>query len=484
MRWWVEIIVSVLIVDLLLSVATLSGIIDWSTALVVAPPLLFGLGYFIHRQSVSFYDMTIRRRPFDETPPLAEHETQAAPLSPGRFEEPVGAAKWQRLPSSTLGNRAPRLRQERSDTILLGSARKKTRMTSSAKTKLRDSKTRLVRRPALINREVRAVDLLFASNRVSDTTSAKLDLTGGRGDKLTFGAAQVHVPHDHKIGKLELPLKANWLKLRWSDEATDPQRHFIVEQIGFFDRDRFVELAKANPRRTAVVFVHGFNTSFREGLLRLAQIVWDLQFLGVPVLFSWPSQGGFLSYVYDFNSALGARDSFQELIDILRSQAGIAELHVIAHSMGNLVVLDALSGLVSAGQPTIAELIMAAPDVDIDLFQGLIKKVGQIVRGMTLYASANDWAMKVSRDLSKKPRAGDVFETGPVVAQKLDSIDVSAIGNEMFGLNHNTFASNRSLVDDIGRLIAKGDRPPNARSPQIRGVPEGKTPPAYWKYVD
>ena len=63
----------------------------------------------------------------------------------------------------------------------------------------------------------------------------------------------------------------------------------------------------------ALVFVHGFNTSFDDAVLRHAQIVWDLQYTGLPVLFSWPSRESVLDYVYDQQSAIGAREHFIHL---------------------------------------------------------------------------------------------------------------------------------------------------------------------------
>jgi esterase/lipase superfamily enzyme len=152
--------------------------------------------------------------------------------------------------------------------------------------------------------------------------------------------------------------------------------------------------------------------------------------------------------------------------------------------MGALVALESLS---AAGQgawsrPQVDELILAAPDVDVDLFEMHIRKSRFVAGGMTLYASSKDRALVASRRAARKPRAGDVFESGPLIIEKLDSIDVSEIGDEMFGLNHNTFATNRSLIDDVGRLMLHGERPPHRRSPQIRCVPEGARIPRYWRY--
>src|SRR4051812_20903177 len=152
--------------------------------------------------------------------------------------------------------------------------------------------------------------------------------------------------------------------------------------------------------------------------------------------------------------------------------------------MGNFIVLEALKELAKTGAlPKLAEIVMAAPDVDVDLFQSLAKSLRPFARGMTLYASANDKALVTSRGIARRPRAGDVFANGPILIGDMESIDVSDIGDEMFGLNHNVFASSRSLIDDIGRLISSGARPPNHRSSQIRGVPEGANPPRYWRYA-
>jgi esterase/lipase superfamily enzyme len=328
----------------------------------------------------------------------------------------------------------------------------------------------------------RIVELLYATNRSpSDETP---DFTKERTDTLSFGACQVRVPEDHRIGHLELPKKANWIRLRFRDEAVDQRRHFVIKEIGLLERKQFLDMVESDPSRTALIFVHGFNTSFQEGVLRFSQIIWDMQFRSIPILFSWPSAGGVLNYLYDFNSALGARQLFVKLIQMLRVEAKVETLHIIAHSMGNFVILDALNQLANAGVlPKLSEIVMAAPDVDIDLYKTLAANIRPRTRGMTLYASANDKALVVSRGAAGKPRAGDVFNGGPILLPNIESIDVSAIGDEMFGLNHNVFASNRSLIDDIGRLVGSGQRPPDQRSPQIRCVPEGVIPTNYWRYV-
>jgi esterase/lipase superfamily enzyme len=216
----------------------------------------------------------------------------------------------------------------------------------------------------------------------------------------------------------------------------------------------------------------------------MAQIVYDLQYTGTRVLFSWPSRGGTLAYAYDQNSALGARERFIELIQLLEKEAGIKKVHVLAHSMGNLVVLDALYNQARSANPVrIGELIMAAPDVDQDHYRQAMKEITKIASGLTLYASSADKAMVASRKLASAPRAGDVSRNQPVLVEGVEAIDVTAIGNELFGLNHDVFAAQRSLLNDIKLIMSKGIRPPTERLIEIRRVPEGAAKPLYWRYV-
>ena len=327
----------------------------------------------------------------------------------------------------------------------------------------------------------RSVDFLFATDRVRKDEPLKANFNYERAASLTFGLARVHVPDDHKIGNIELPGQG-WVLfgITFGKEDVDPKKHFIIKSVEPLARSAWTKMAEGNE---AIVFVHGYNTTFDQAVLRTAQLIWDLQYRGTAVLFSWPSRGDTLSYEYDRNSALVARTHFIELLKILEQEAGIKQVHVIAHSMGNLVVLDALANHIRTGDPLkIAQLIMAAPDVDRDQYLQVTKSVSGIVNGMTLYASAADKAMLASRTFAQGPRAGDVLGGVPTIVEGVDAIDVTAVGDELFGLDHDTFAAKRSLINDIG-LVLQGKRPPNSRLAEIRSMPEGAPKPLFWRYA-
>ena len=234
----------------------------------------------------------------------------------------------------------------------------------------------------------------------------------------------------------------------------------------------------------ALIFVHGFNTSFEEAVYRNAQIIYDLDFRGLSILYSWSSRGSVLDYRYDLDSALNGRDGFVFLLKKLHDDFGIRRVDVIAHSMGNLLVLDALKNSAAAADPArVDQLVMAAPDVDREAFEKqLLPQVERISRGRTLYVSGADKALAASKLLAIYPRAGDVPSPGsPVIREGLDTIDVTAIGDEFLGLNHTEFASNRSVIDDL-KILLETDRPASRLS-QIRAYPENGRAPRYWRYV-
>jgi esterase/lipase superfamily enzyme len=232
-----------------------------------------------------------------------------------------------------------------------------------------------------------------------------------------------------------------------------------------------------------LVFVHGFNTTFEDALYRNAQIVWDLQYRGLSVLFTWASRGDVTDYIYDKESAYQARDDFLTLLRKLKQDYGIEQVNVLAHSMGNLIALEALAGYASTSNPIqIAHLVMAAPDVDRDEFVKLAPKAKAIVGGMTLYASSADRALVASRKLAGGiPRAGDVPSDGPIILPNVETIDVTAVGDEIFGLNHNVFAASRDVMEDISALLNLNRPPP--RLIQIRAAPDPPASPTYWRYV-
>jgi esterase/lipase superfamily enzyme len=338
----------------------------------------------------------------------------------------------------------------------------------------------------LSDADPRLVEFLFATDRKLSITSSKtvLPIDTDREGKLSFGAVSVHIPRDdmRAIGQINLPTVWKLFGFTLWQEKPDEDKHFVLKRIAPLSRDEFKQIASQQAKKTALVFVHGFNTGFEDALYRNAQVVYDLQYKGLSILFAWTSKGSVADYGYDRDSALIARSSFIELLNILRDELKVETVNVIAHSMGNFAVMDAMKNAANSAKPVrIDQLIMAAPDVARDMFITDMPIVMGQTAGTTLYASSADKALKLSGSLQDFPRAGDVPAAGPIILPRLDTIDVTAIGDEFLGLNHTEFATDRSLIEDIKLLI--DDRKPSPRLGQIRPAPAAPAARTYWRFT-
>ena len=128
-------------------------------------------------------------------------------------------------------------------------------------------------------------------------------------------------------------------------------------------------------------------------------------------------------------------------------------------------------------------MILAAPDIDAVEFKKMAEKITSVARGLTLYVSSTDLAMRASRELHRGiPRAGDVTSHGPVIVKGIDTIDISQLSTDVFSLGHATYADRRELLNDIGLLLRKGERPPNRRTPIYRQMRLQDL--VYWRYPE
>ena len=274
-------------------------------------------------------------------------------------------------------------------------------------------------------------------------------------------------------------------------ESEDPKRHFTLKEVRELSKEEFLRLVRErlNPsssyKNHALVFVHGFNCSFENALYRTAQIAYDIKFDGAPFLYSWPSKGTLSSqdYSYDRESSGQAEPYLRQFLEIVARETGATSVSIIAHSMGNQLLLPVLRDLKRAVPPGIAisQVILAAPDVDRDAFDNIAREVVGVSRGVTMLAAGNDRALDISRRFwGGVPRAGDVPASGPIIVEGVDTIDVTAISTLIFALNHSGYAEKSALLQDIQLLIQTGERPPDKRVPILERVKTDKG--FYWRY--
>jgi esterase/lipase superfamily enzyme len=142
--------------------------------------------------------------------------------------------------------------------------------------------------------------------------------------------------------------------------------------------------------------VHGFNTSFAEAARRTAQISYDLQFEGVPLMFCWPCRGGIEGYAADETAVEGAIEPLHQFLCKTVRHSGATKVHLLAHSMGNRALSRALEKIVQAGTlstPAFRQVVLAAPDMDSEVFVQLARVIPGAGHRTTLYASSRGRAL-------------------------------------------------------------------------------------------
>ncbi|MFY0691319.1 MAG: alpha/beta hydrolase [Paracoccaceae bacterium] len=241
----------------------------------------------------------------------------------------------------------------------------------------------------------------------------------------------------------------------------DPSREFTIIDPEIYATkkaliDRLNDTLRRQPadERDLLFFVHGYNTSTTDAALMLAQFAHDSGFKGIPVLFSWASAGQTAKYVYDLNSALIAREKVAE-VGALLSQTNANGYDLFAHSMGTLLTMEGLVQRASAGRLNEAgrlkNLVLASPDIDLDLFRSQLRQLGQNKPdNFFVLISADDRALRFSRLIAGGvPRVGaanteELAELGVVVVDLTDVDDKTS-------LNQSKFVSSPEIVQILGQ---------------------------------
>lgn len=310
-----------------------------------------------------------------------------------------------------------------------------------------------------------SVRVYYGTNRAPTGERDPARFYGTRRGDLQFGYADVTIPESHKEGELETP--SRWSMMTIDLRSAEARKRYVLLQgVQPLARDRFLDSLRAymaaSPSRELLVFIHGYNNSFEDASRRVAQLVYDLDFDGTPTMFSWPSAESTTSYTVDEAAVSVSGRRLADFLQAVATEAGATRVHLIAHSMGNRALLDALPLYLARRTPDqpgskLGQIVFTAPDVDRDLFVDALPGLVGAAERLTLYASDTDKALRTSELLHGAPRAG--LAGARLITQRgLDSIDMSAIEADLMG--HSYFADNTGAMYDLFRLLWRGDPPP------------------------
>ncbi len=296
------------------------------------------------------------------------------------------------------------------------------------------------------------VDMLVVTTRAASSKPGVL-FDGERGAQASVNNIVVSIPPEkvRKVGEIQWP----------TSKPADPATSFAVRSNAAITEADGREWFRRTHKRRVLLFVHGFNTRYEEAVFRFAQITHDSGTDFAPVLFTWPSRGTVFDYAYDRESTNYSRDTLARLLRLAAEDKDVAEVTVMAHSMGSWLAVEALRDLALHGgiPKKIANVILASPDLDVDVFERQMMVIGPTPR-LTLFVSRDDRALDLSRrisggvdrlgaiDPSQEPYRSRLEEHGVTV------LDLTALktGDQ---LNHGKFAESPEVVRLLGnRLIA------------------------------
>lgn len=266
-------------------------------------------------------------------------------------------------------------------------------------------------------------------------------------ERLHVGACTVHIPESHIPGSLG----HQWLS-RWPLVSGGALRlHEItpLPDIGFFVESLSDALGPIPcDQRIVVIYVHGYNSTFKRSAIRAAQLGFDLGISGEMAFFSWPSRGRALAYPADEASVATSENRFARFVEAIAKRTGATQVNLIVHSMGNRLTARAMEVVRHTGVK-LGKIILAAPDIDAQLFRSLAEVYPAMSEKTTMYVSPKDNAVRMSRFLHGYHRAG---LTPPItVVPNIDTIDVGDVDLSQIG--HGYFASTEPVLSDIKAIF-------------------------------
>jgi esterase/lipase superfamily enzyme len=262
-----------------------------------------------------------------------------------------------------------------------------------------------------------------------------------RGPGLAFAQATLAPPQTTLFASLS-PFDADWRVVGVGPVVrSEPAQAFARAAIG----------------RDVMIYVHGYRETFETAASGAAELADGVGFRGATGLFTWPSGGATFDYGYDRESALWSRDALEELILTLAQSESGGRVHIVAHSMGSLLTLETLRFVRASGgdaaMARIGAVVLASPDVDIDLFAQGVERLGVDAQKITVITAQNDRALELSRRL-----AGGVVRAGAADRERLTMLGVTVADASEFGggvLNHDLFLRDPDVRAVVTRAIER-----------------------------
>ncbi len=237
-----------------------------------------------------------------------------------------------------------------------------------------------------------------------------------------------------------------------------PEHLNQLESVSEVDDSAFwSELHRQARGLRPLLYLHGYNTSFAKACDQAALFQANLNLDRRLVLFSWPSDGAFLNYARDEADLVWSVAPLERIMLRMVEEFGAGGFDVVAHSLGARGMLFALVQLANRHYdviPLLNQLVLTAPDIDAGIFQQYLEDILPLAANISLYVSANDRPLALSREVHGYPRLG---QSGPHLKdmEGIEIIDVTDVGVRSFS-GHLYHLYHDNVAQDLDLLLNQG----------------------------
>lgn len=311
------------------------------------------------------------------------------------------------------------------------------------------------------------LEVFFATNRNPCGENNAPDFGSDLHDTLHFGRAEIRIPSAFRIGDTQRPDLPR---------ATTDEDYATVEKVEMLSESGFrallAERMAGQEYAGARIFVPGLNHSFDSGLRQAAALQFGLNLHQPMILFSWPAQPSIS--LDGYRRSEDNVDASALALEKLLEPYGESRIDLLAHSLGCRVVCRAFRGLMSndlwsRAEPSLPNVVLAAPDVDAaDFTQAFLNEVQTLAGRTTVYVARNDGVLIISDYLHDSLRLGDNATSQTAVEaaltagnnSRVEIIDASFVNNDF--TSHSYFYQNRAVFADLYNLL-RNDVPAHQR---------------------
>jgi esterase/lipase superfamily enzyme len=332
--------------------------------------------------------------------------------------------------------------------------------------------------------EIKLVRLFYATDRQRSGSPDPIEYYSGiripPTTEVEYGICDVTIPPNHQFARLE---EYRWLRLEFKNV---PEKHVTLTNVtpiargDFFTRVR--DTISGSAEKEIFVFIHGYNVTWEDSARRAGQIAYDVGLTpkrGVPFLYSWSSQGQTLEYLVDDNNIRTAALRLRGVLTNLVAQSGARRINILAHSMGNQALASALQ-LIGAGRPATPlfdQVLMAAPDVDLDFLIESAAEMRVTARHFTLYSCRKDKPLVISSWLrGRQGRVGSF-----AIIDGFDTLDTTRAQVDSF-LNHSYVGDSQAVLRDVAKLLRYGCEVSKRCCCCFQSLPDAESGRNYWSF--